>query len=71
MDCEGCEYETILNMQPSDLAKFDQIIIEYHNGYIELRKILELAGFETTLKPIRSIKVPIEKQGYIVAKRKI
>jgi FkbM family methyltransferase len=71
MDCEGCEYETILNMQPSDLAKFSQIIIEYHNGYIELKKILELAGFETKLKPIRSIKVPIEKQGYIVAKRKI
>jgi hypothetical protein len=69
MDCEGCEYETILKAQPSDLAMFDQIVVKYHNGYIELRKVLESAGFETMLKPMRSAKVPIEKQGYVLAKR--
>jgi FkbM family methyltransferase len=70
VDCEGCEYETILNARSEDLTVFDQIIIEYHNGYIELKRILENAGFETIIKPIRSIRQPVEKQGYIVARRK-
>jgi FkbM family methyltransferase len=70
VDCEGCEYETILNASPEDLTVFDQIIIEYHNGYVELKRILENAGFETIIKPIRSIRQPMEKQGYIIAKHK-
>jgi len=70
VDCEGCEYETILNARSEDLTVFDQIIIEYHNGYIELKRILEAAGFETIIKPMRNIRQPVEKQGYIVARRK-
>jgi FkbM family methyltransferase len=70
VDCEGCEYETILNARLEDLKVFDQIIIEYHNGYVELKRILEDAGFETIIKPIRSVRQPVEKQGYIVAKHK-
>jgi hypothetical protein len=28
MDCEGCEYEAVLNADPGDLAVFGQVIIE-------------------------------------------
>jgi len=69
MDCEGCEYETILHADPGDLKVFKEIIIEYHNGYGELVKLLENLGFDVEIKPIRSSPQPIEKQGYIVAKR--
>ncbi|PLC63134.1 hypothetical protein B7L70_11715 [Vulcanisaeta sp. EB80] len=71
MDCEGCEYETIPRASSKDLSVFSQIIIEYHNGYHELRNALEGAGFKVTIKPIRSAEIPIERQGYIIAKRKI
>jgi FkbM family methyltransferase len=69
MDCEGCEYETMLNADPGDLAVFSQVIIEYHNGYREIKRRLEAAGFSTEVKPIRSVAIPIEKQGYVVARR--
>jgi FkbM family methyltransferase len=70
MDCEGCEYEAVLNTDPGDLAVFSQVIIEYHNGYREIKKHLEAAGFSTEIKPIRSAAIPIERQGYVVARRK-
>jgi len=69
MDCEGCEYETIPRASSKDLSVFSQIIIEYHNGYHELRNALEKAGFKATIKPIRSAEIPIERQGYIIVKR--
>ncbi|NAZ32882.1 MAG: hypothetical protein GU356_01085 [Pyrobaculum sp.] len=69
MDCEGCEYEAVLNADPGDLAVFSQVIIEYHNGYREIKKRLEAAGFSTEIKPIRSVAIPMEKQGYVVARR--
>ena len=69
MDCEGCEYETVLHADPGDLKVFKEIVIEYHNGYRELKKLLENLGFHVKIKPIRSSPQPIEKQGYIVAKR--
>jgi FkbM family methyltransferase len=70
VDCEGCEYKAVLSAKPEDLVIFEQIVIEYHNGYAELKRFLESAGFTTTIKPIRSVHQPIEKQGYIIAKRK-
>ena len=45
IDCEGCEYEAILNSPQWVLRKFDQILIEYHNGYLNLKKKLEESGF--------------------------
>jgi FkbM family methyltransferase len=70
MDCEGCEYEAVLNADPGDLAVFSQIVIEYHDGYREIKRHLEAAGFSTEVKPIRSAAIPIERQGYVVARRK-
>lgn len=46
IDCEGCEYEILLEAQNSDLRKFKQIQIEYHYGYLNLKKKLEDAGFK-------------------------
>jgi len=36
VDCEGCEYDLILNASDEALKAFDQIIIEYHYGYRNL-----------------------------------
>jgi len=68
MDCEGCEYEAVLNADPSDFAVFSHVIIEYHSGYSEIKKHLEAAGFSTEVKPIRSAAIPIERQVYVVAR---
>ncbi len=46
IDCEGCEYATILNAKNDTLSKFDKIIIEYHYGYKNLEKKLKDAGFK-------------------------
>jgi len=46
VDCEGCEYDLILNASDKALQVFDQVIMEYHYGYINLVKRLRQAGFE-------------------------
>jgi len=46
MDCEGCEYCSILNTPNEVLRNFEQIMIEYHYGYLNLKKKLEEAGFK-------------------------
>jgi len=46
VDCEGCEYDLILNASDEALHAFDQIIMEYHYGYRNLVKRLRLAGFK-------------------------
>ncbi len=45
IDCEGCEYNIILNASDDTLMKFNQIIIEYHYGYLNLKSKLEKSGF--------------------------
>ena len=50
IDCEGCEYEAILNSPQWVLKKFDQILIEYHNGYLDLKRKLEESGFVISVK---------------------
>lgn len=45
IDCEGCEYDLILNASDDALKAFDQIIMEYHYGYRNLVKRLRQAGF--------------------------
>ena len=46
MDCEGCEYDSILNADDEILKKFSTIIIEYHYGYQNLVEKLENCGFQ-------------------------
>lgn len=45
IDCEGREYDIILNSPDELLRKFDYIIIEYHYGFENLQKKLQAAGF--------------------------
>ncbi len=45
MDCEGCEYYSILNSDDKTLRSFAQIMLEYHHGYRNIEKRLRDAGF--------------------------
>lgn len=45
MDCEGCEYEAIIDATPETLRKFSQIAVEYHSGYLDIKTKLENSGF--------------------------
>ena len=46
MDCEGYEYDIILSASKETLQRFQQIQIEYHYGYKNLKKKLDECGFE-------------------------
>jgi len=69
MDCEGGEFDILLSLSPSDLSRFDNIVLEYHDSltthtHEEIVKLLYSCSF----------KVDIEKNqihsnlGYIYAK---
>jgi hypothetical protein len=58
----------VLISSPGGFAVFSQVIIVYHSSYSEMRKRLEAVGFSTEVKPIRSVAIPIEGQGYVVAR---
>ncbi len=66
LDCEGCEYETILNSSSVTLQKFTDIQIEYHDGSKNLEEKLLSAGFLVSHAVIDNI-----NRGHIYAKRKI
>ena len=55
IDCEGCEYGVLLGSKNSDLRKFEQIQIEYHYGYLNLKRKLEEAGFRVSKTLPKSI----------------
>ena len=72
MDCEGCEYETILSSPDETLKKISFILLEYHYGYINLKLKLENCGFKVRVtKPARRKNVNLEKssafEGYLFA----
>jgi len=46
MDCEGYEYDIILSATKETLQRFQQIQIEYHYGYKNLKKKLDECGFK-------------------------
>ena len=45
LDCEGCEYDVILESDKSILQNFSHIQIEYHYGYENLKNKLISCGF--------------------------
>ena len=51
MNCEGCEYEIILNTPDYILKVFEQIIIGYHYGYINIKNKLQSIGFKVKILP--------------------
>lgn len=54
LDCEGCEYDIILTSSCDTIRKFDYIMLEYHNGYKNIKKKLESCGYEVSIigKPL-------------------
>ena len=56
LDCEGCEYDSIMTADQSLLSKFTHIQIEYHYGYKNLKNKLENCGFEVTITDPHYIK---------------
>lgn len=49
MDCEGCEYDSIIHTPDEILQRFSHIQIEYHSGYRDLKEKLERCGFKITI----------------------
>lgn len=45
LDCEGCEYEVIRNLAPSDAALISDIIMEFHDGPRNLEECLSRRGY--------------------------
>ena len=53
MDIEGAEYDVLFNSSPKTIQKFSEIIIEYHYGYLNLKKLLEKLGFKVHISRAR------------------
>ncbi len=75
VDCEGCEYGVLLKASNFDLRKFKKIQIEYHYGYLNLKKKLEGAGFKISKTfPRYLLNTNAENKelliGYIYAERR-
>jgi FkbM family methyltransferase len=49
IDCEGCEYESVLSADKHILQKFSHIMIEYHFGYKNLKEKIEKSGFKVSV----------------------
>jgi len=74
MDCEGCEYESILNENDETLKIFKRIQLEYHYGYEKLKEKLERSGFNVKCTEPKKIHNPDATNpnmavGYIYAQR--
>ncbi len=62
IDCEGCEYDIILQSNKATLNNFSEIFIEYHKGSEDLKKKLILYNFSIVSE------VNNKNSGYIFAK---
>ncbi len=76
MDCEGCEFDSLLNEDNNTLKAFSEIIMEYHNYPYDLIKTLLSLNFEVTVNDVNIIdltKIPRKilrsHIGYIYAKQ--
>ncbi len=63
MDCEGCEYSVLKNLDEGSYKKIENIIMEYHNGLQFLKDVLESNGFAVQVNNSN------DKIGYIKARR--
>lgn len=61
MNCEGCEYETIINTPDDVLEGFSHILIQYHEGAGSLANKLSNAGFRI------SNEIYSENKGQLIA----
>ncbi len=75
MDCEGCEYDSLLSSDCDTLAVFQEIIMEYHNDPTPLVRKLSECGYSVKLngKDIHEVSTNVigykyKGIGYIYAK---
>jgi FkbM family methyltransferase len=54
MDCEGCEYEIILN-DYAHVKLFDEIILEYHSNVGEPSKLLKVLSCDYRCKIVEKL----------------
>lgn len=56
MDCEGGEFDILLNARPETLARIERICLEYHDGFTpfshtDLEKHLQQNGYQVKITP--------------------
>ena len=71
MDCEGAEYEILLNTTSDTFKKIDRIIMEYHDldierSYLNLVEHLQKEGYRVECYP----NIVHDELGYLFAERK-
>ena len=75
MDCEGCEYDALLDEGCDTLQRFDQMQIEYHYGPRILIEKLQFCGFFVSYTPPKFVpNINVDRsmtlRGYIYATKK-
>ena len=61
MNCEGCEYGIIRTLPAKAIESISEIVLEFHNGPLDIPRILSRRGFAITMIG--------HSFGYITAKR--
>ena len=74
MDCEGCEYQTLLSCPTNALLRFEQIQLEYHFGCESIVRKLKESGFYVTFTEPFSVRNNYHSQkhlsvGFVYARR--
>jgi len=66
LDCEGCEYDVLLNSPDQILNKFDAILLEFHSGFKNISYRLQNLGF--SIKILNSKYTPNKQyRGHLLA----
>jgi FkbM family methyltransferase len=70
LDCEGAEYEILLNASPQAFRRIRALAVEYHVGLNEHRpeelvRVLASHGFQARIEPLQDI-----ESGYLYASRR-
>ena len=66
LDCEGCEYDVLLNSPDQILNKFDAILLEFHSGFKNISYRLKNLGF--SIKILNSKYTPKKQyRGHLLA----
>jgi len=65
VDCEGCEYDMLLNSNLDTIRKFSHIVVEFHRGFEDLKEKLEKCNFNVDVNTSKK-----NITGFIFAERK-
>jgi FkbM family methyltransferase len=64
IDCEGWEYDILLNAPNEVLQRFSRVLIEYHYGFEKLEEHFKKLGFSVRHTPPIAIYVSERPEGY-------